>query len=72
MRKIVKVQIALAHSGDGQAEAYVYDRNRDHAMLVPVTDYLIDLMGGAPKAYFDAEWTGYGWRLHGKVDPPDW
>lgn len=72
MRAIVKVQVALASSDGGPPEIYTYDKDRKHPMLAPLTDYIAGLMGNRVKAYFLAEWTGYGWRVTEQVEDQDW
>lgn len=70
---IVKVQRPLASSGgDGPPPALVYDEGRKHVCHVEMTEELIAAIGGAPKAYFNAAWTGKTWVINDKVADQPW
>ncbi len=56
---IVKVQLPLM-SNSKEAMALVYDEGKKFQCFVAVTQDIIDVMGGNPKAFFHAHTEGEG------------
>jgi len=69
---IVKVQRPLMSFGGDAPGALVYAEGRKHVCMVEMTDGLKAAIGEAPKAYFNATWTGKTWVIKDKVADQPW
>ena len=67
--EIVKVQRALFPR---DAPGLVYDRKSKHCVQMQIPEGVKLQMGGEPKAFFRAHWTGATWDIRQRVGWQSW
>lgn len=69
MGEIVKVQRAIVPK-DGPA--LIYDRRRRHEVSATLSPDIMKAMGDDFKLFFEAEWTGSGWKIGKQAPWQEW